>query len=67
VPCRKFYGENALAEMKQRLSELYVSPKKMRKSKRIAGNDDGDDEDDLEVEDSEAGVEPKAKRKKMSR
>ena len=49
VPCRKFYGEEALAEMKQRLTEVHVSPKKLSKSKRL-GSDDNDDDDDHDAD-----------------
>lgn len=49
VPCRKFYGEEALAEMKQRLAEVHVSPKKLSKSKRL-GSDDNDDDDDHDAD-----------------
>ena len=57
VPCRKFYGEDALAEMKQRLAELYVSPKKPRKSVGSGSDDDDDDDDD----DAHADVKSKMK------
>ena len=68
VPCRKFYGEEALAEMKQRLAEVHVSPKKLSKSKRLGSddNDDADDDHDADVV-KDVKVEQKITEKKSLR
>jgi hypothetical protein len=52
VPCRKFYGEDALVKMKKRLAELYkVTPgsktkgksKSRTKSKKVVNEEDEDE------------------------
>ena len=59
VPCRKFYGEDALADMKLRLAELYVGPKKFRKSGQSGSDvDDDGDVDDHPDGDVKAKVKP---------
>lgn len=64
VPCRKFYGEDSLEEMKHKLAE--VSPKKLKRSKRFRSGDKDDDDD--EVEDLKDDLdEPAKKRDPISR